>query len=316
MGSMSNFPSVLIAVDKFKGSLGGVELSQAIERGMRRELGEGFSARMCPIADGSDGTVDAALAGFTEIQREVTGPLSESVPARYAFETGSRTAVVEVAEACGLWRLAEAELDPMNATTFGVGELILDALDRGAQHLVVGLGGSATTDDGAGILQALGAKLYTSVDSNSHDDAVAREILHGGAALQDVVRVDLSEIDIRLKDLDVTVACDVRNPLLGVHGAAAVYGPQKGASEEQVLILDKALAHFAELVENASVSRETYSSLPGAGAAGGLGFACFVMGAKMRPGVEVCFELTGFHEALDGADVVITGEGGSLMPRL
>lgn len=240
MGSMSNFPSVLIAVDKFKGSLGGVELSQAIERGMRRELGEGFSARMCPNADGGDGTVDAALvaAGFTEIQIEVTGSLSEPVPARYAFETGLRTAVVEVAEACGLWRLAEAELDPMNATTFGVGELILDALDRGAQHLVVGLGGSATTDAGAGMLQALGAKLYTSVDSNSHDDPVAREILHGGAALQDVVRVDLSGMDIRLKDLDVTVACDVRNPLLGVHGAAAVYGPQKGASEEQVLILD------------------------------------------------------------------------------
>lgn len=196
MGSMSNFPSVLIAVDKFKGSLGGVELSQAIERGMRRELGEGFSARMCPIADGGDGTVDAALAaGFTEIQIEVTGPLNESVPARYAFETDSHTAVVEVAEACGLWRLAEAELDPMNATTFGVGELILDALDRGAQHLMVGLGGSATTDAGAGMLQALGAKLHTSAVSNSHDNAVAREILHGGAALQDVVRVDLSGMD-------------------------------------------------------------------------------------------------------------------------
>ncbi len=297
-----SFPKVLIAVDKFKGSLSGVELSEAIAAGMRRQLGEGFQPRICPIADGGDGTVDAALAaGFDEITTEVTGPLGEPVQARFAYETSTRTAVIEVAEACGLWRLDPDQLDTWNATTFGVGELILAALDSGARSIALGLGGSATTDAGAGMLSALGAVI--------EDDAGAR-LIHGGGALLGAASVDVSGLDSRLADIELTVACDVTNPLCGDRGAAAVYGPQKGASPEQVAQLDRALKQFSNLLElSLNVSRGTFANQQGAGAAGGLGFAALALGGHMRPGIDLCFELTGFNQALKGAEVVITGEG-------
>lgn len=299
---MATFPRILIAVDKFKGSLSGAELSEAIAEGMKDELGRSFEPLICPIADGGDGTVEAALtAGFREIMVPVSGPLGEPVKARVAYEDVSQTAVIEVAEACGLWRMDPQQLDAVNATTWGVGELILAALDAGARHIVVGLGGSATTDAGAGMLQALGVKIL---------DDDGEPVRAGGGALLGTARVDVSGLDSRLNSIEFTVACDVTNPLVGSNGAAAVFGPQKGATDEQVLLLDKALKQFSNLFElSMGVSRETFSVQDGAGAAGGLGFACLALGATMRPGADICFELTGFHEALQQADVVITGEG-------
>lgn len=293
--------TVLIAVDKFKGSLTGVELSDAIAAGMRRVLGEDFIPRISPIADGGDGTVDAALAaGFIEQSVRVTGPAGSPVTARYALNSDTNTAVIEVAEACGI-RLMDS-LDARGATTYGVGELILHAVDQGATELVIGLGGSATTDAGAGMLSALGVRF---------EGARQPEAVHGGAALVGVSRVDLSKLDERLNGVEFVMASDVTNPLTGKNGASAIYGPQKGASPGDVQELDELLENTARLIEEAlDISPSTYRHAPGAGAAGGLGFACLsVLEAIMRPGVDVAFELTGFHEALEGADLVITGEG-------
>lgn len=299
---MTKSLNILIAVDKFKGSLTGAELSSAIATGLRKSMGESCNPVLCPIADGGDGTVDAALnAGYQEVSTSVCGPLGERVRARFAYDLSTATAVIEVAEACGLWRVPAGELNTWDATSFGVGELMLSALKQGARNIVLGLGGSATTDGGAGMLQALGAQIL---------DAQGNPVVHGGGALGDVETVDLSTLDSRLGTVNFLVASDVRNPLLGHDGAAAVYGPQKGASTEQVKMLDTHLKQFSNLLElNLNVSRETFSAKPGAGAAGGLGFACLALGATMRPGVELCFELTGFFQQLENADVVITGEG-------
>lgn len=301
---------VLIAVDKFKGSLSGVELSQELLAGISRQVGENshLHTLICPIADGGDGTVDAAIAaGYTEVTCPATAPLPQvgeggMVPARYALDPQTGTAVIEIAEAAGIWRLEPDQLDTWRATSYGAGELIVHALDSGATRLVIGVGGSATTDGGAGMLQALGA---------SFTDAQGQELAPGGGALAGLVAVDLGGLDPRLGAADIIVACDVTNPLTGSQGAAAVYGPQKGASQEQVQLLDANLQKLADTLEDAlKVSRGTYSDAPGAGAAGGLGFACLAaLGASMRPGVDIAFELTGFREKLTGADLVITGEG-------
>ncbi|MBM7051830.1 glycerate kinase [Rothia sp. ZJ1223] len=293
--------TVLIAVDKFKGSLTGVELSDALATGMRRVLGEGFAPRISPIADGGDGTVDAALAaGFEEKIARVTGPAGTPVTARYALNPSTQTAVIEVAEACGL-RLMDS-LDACGATTYGVGELILHAVAQDASEIVIGLGGSATTDAGAGMLSALGVRFVGSENPTA---------VHGGSALSGVTRANLSTLHPSLHEVSFVMASDVTNPLNGNNGAPAIYGPQKGASALDVAELDSLLAHTAQLVEQAlKVARGTFSEAAGAGAAGGLGFACLsVLGATMRPGVDVAFELTGFHQALHGAHLVITGEG-------
>lgn len=301
---------VLIAVDKFKGSLSGVELSQELLAGITRQIGENshLHTLICPIADGGDGTVDAAIAaGYTEVTCPATASLpgvgeGGTVLARYALDSSTGTAVIEIAEAAGLWRLDPDQLDTWRATSYGAGEIILHALDAGATRLVIGVGGSATTDGGAGMLRALGA---------SFTDASGQELAPGGGALADLAAVDVSGLDSRLAATEIIVACDVTNPLTGGNGAAAVYGPQKGATEEQVQLLDANLQKLADMVEGAlNVSRGTYAEAPGAGAAGGLGFACLAaLGATMRPGVDIAFELTGFNEKLPGADLVITGEG-------
>lgn len=300
--SAPKIPPVLIAVDKFKGSLSGVELSEAISVGLKRVLGDSFNLAVCPIADGGDGTVDAALsAGFDEVKVPVIGPLGEEVLARFAFNYSSSVAVIEIAEACGLRLIPTSRLDTWNATSFGVGELILAALDRGAQEIILGLGGSATTDAGAGMLQTLGAQILD-------DDGAS--LTPGGGALAEVGSVDVSTLDQRLSNVRMTIASDVTNPLLGVEGAVVVYGPQKGATYEQIPMLEQGIKRFAYLLELAlNVSRETFSSKPGAGAAGGLGFAALALGAEMHSGVEICFDFTGFYQALEKADIVITGEG-------
>ncbi|HEX5568911.1 MAG TPA: glycerate kinase [Streptomyces sp.] len=291
---------MLIAADKFKGSLTAVEVAEHVAAGLRRVRPEAVVEAL-PVADGGDGTVAAAVAGgFTRRETTVTGPLGEPVTAAYALRDG--TAVVEMAEASGLQRLPAGVLAPLTATTYGSGELLLAAVEAGARTIVLGVGGSATTDGGAGMLTALGARLL-----DEHGDPVGP----GGGGLRELATADLSGLDPRLGDIEIVLASDVDNPLTGPRGAAAVYGPQKGAGPGDVAALDTALAHYARVLESAVGARAARCvHQPGAGAAGGVGYGALVaLGAVFRPGIEVLLEVLGFASALDRADLVITGEG-------
>lgn len=293
-------PRVLIAADKFKGSLTAVQVAECVTAGLRRVV-PGLDVEALPVADGGDGTVSAAVAaGFERHEAEVTGPLGAPVRAAYALR--GDTAVVEMAEAAGLHLLPPGVFAPRTATTHGAGELLRAALDAGARSVVFGVGGSATTDGGAGMLTALGARFL---------DAGGAPVAPGGAALRDLASADLSGLDPRLADLDVVLASDVDNPLTGPKGAAAVYGPQKGASADDVAVLDAALAHYAEVWEAAVGARAAeYARAPGAGAAGGIGYGALVgLGARFRSGIEVMLDVLGFAAALERATLVITGEG-------
>ncbi|MBM9438526.1 glycerate kinase [Actinacidiphila bryophytorum] len=285
---------VLIAADKFKGSLTAVQVAEHVTAGLRAVV-PGLDVAALPVADGGDGTVDAAVAaGFERRTVRVTGPLGDPVEAAYALREG--TAVVEMAEASGLRHLPPGVFAPLTATTYGTGELLRAALDAGARTIVLGVGGSATNDGGAGMLAALGARLL---------DAAGQPVGPGGGPLSGLATADLGCLDPRLAATDVVLASDVDNPLLGPKGAAAVYGPQKGATADEVAVLDAALAHYAEVL-GATAQAEA----PGAGAAGGIGFGALVgLGAGFRPGIEVLLDVLGFEGALDGATLVITGEG-------
>jgi len=287
---------VVVAADKFKGSLPAAEVAARVAAGLARG-GFGGEVVSVPVADGGDGTVDAAVAaGYRRVALGVRGPVGKPVTASFALR--GDTAVIEAAQACGLVLLAPGELAPLTATTRGVGELILAAVRMGARRIVLGVGGSATTDGGAGLVQALGAKL---IDTSGY------ELPPGGAALGRLGKLDLS----RLRDLsgvEFLLASDVDNPLLGPHGAAAVYAPQKGATLDDVRILEAGLERWADLTEDVTSTR--VRDAPGAGAAGGLGFAAqLFLGARMRPGIELLLELASFGDRLDGARLVITGEG-------
>ncbi|MFD4989814.1 glycerate kinase [Streptomyces sp. NPDC058374] len=291
---------VLIAADKFKGSLTAVEVAEHVTAGLRRAR-PGTAVEALPVADGGDGTVAAAVAaGFTRHTREVTGPTGDRVTAAWALR--DTTAVVEMAEASGLQHLPDGVFAPLTATTHGSGELLAAALDAGARTIVFGVGGSATTDGGAGMLTALGARLLT---------ADGTPVGPGGAALADLAAADLGGLDPRLSEVDLVLASDVDNPLTGPKGAAAVYGPQKGADEDDVRTLDAALGHYVRVLTDAVGGRAAEAAkAPGAGAAGGIGFGALVgLGARFRPGIEVMLDVLGFAEALDRADLVITGEG-------
>ncbi|WNI18602.1 glycerate kinase [Actinacidiphila sp. ITFR-21] len=285
---------VLIASDKFKGSLTAVEVAAHVEAGLRRVV-PALTVESLPVADGGDGTVDAAVAaGFERRAVRVTGPLGEPVEAAYALRDG--TAVVEMAEASGLRRLPPGVFAPLAATTYGTGELLRAALEAGARTIVLGVGGSATSDGGAGMLSALGARLL---------DAQGVPVAPGGGALAALAQADLTGLDPRLADTEVVLAGDVDNPLLGPKGAAAVYGPQKGASPADVAALDAALRRYAEVLDALAAAQS-----PGAGAAGGLGFGALAgLGAVFRPGIAVLLDVLGFPDALGRADLVITGEG-------
>ena len=300
---------VVVASDKFKGSLSAIDVTARVAAGLAL-AGFGGEVVPVPVADGGDGTVDAAVAaGYERVDIEVGGPVGSPVTASFALLDG--TAVIEAAQACGLTLLPPGELAPLTATSRGVGELILAAERMGAKQIALGVGGVATTDGGAGLVQALGARLA--------DDA-GRELPPGGAALGRLASLELS----RLRDLpgvEFWLASDVDNPLLGESGAAAVYGPQKGASDDDVRVLEAGLARWADLAEAAVAtgtggagaaqpSPRRVADQPGAGAAGGLGFAALLfLGARMRPGIELLLELASFGERLDGARLVITGEG-------
>jgi glycerate kinase len=287
---------VVIAPDKFKGTLCASEVAAHVAAGLAA-VRPGVETVAIPVADGGDGTVDAAIAaGYRRVELGVRGPLGRSVTAAFGLLDGA--AVIEVAQACGLTLLRGRELAPLTATSRGVGELIVAAVRMGAKKVVLGLGGTATTDGGAGLVQALGARLLGADD---------RDLPGGGGALTGLRRLDLA----RLRDLsgvEFLLASDVDNPLLGPKGAAAVYGPQKGASPQDVAVLEAGLATWADVAEPA-VGRRARDR-PGAGAAGGIGFAAqLFLGARMRSGIELLLEMTAFAEHLEGARLVITGEG-------
>ncbi|MGV9250015.1 glycerate kinase [Streptomyces sp. NPDC003697] len=290
---------VLVAADKFKGSLTAVEVAERVTAGLRRAVPD-LAVEALPVADGGDGTVAAAVAaGFERREVRVTGPLGDEVTAAFALR--GATAVVEMAEASGLQRLPAGVFAPLTASTYGSGELLRAALDAGARTIVFGVGGSATTDGGAGMLSALGARFL---------DARGEPVPPGGGGLAGLARVDLSGLDTRLASVELVLASDVDNPLTGPTGAAAVYGPQKGASPDDVEALDAALAHYAKVLESAIGARTAeYAASPGAGAAGGIGYGALVLGAAFRPGIEVMLDVLGFAPALERAALVITGEG-------
>ena len=291
---------VLVAADKFKGSLTAVEVAAHVTAGLRAAA-PGVTVESLPVADGGDGTVDAAVAGgFERRTARVTGPLGAPVEAAYAFRDG--TAVVEMAEASGLRYLPPGIFAPLTATTYGTGELLRAALDAGARTIVLGAGGSASTDGGAGMLGALGARLL---------DGGGAPVAPGGAALAGLASADLSGLDPRLAGTEVVLASDVDNPLCGPTGAAAVYGPQKGASEADVALLDAALGHYADVLGAAAGDiAVSAADAPGAGAAGGMGYGALVgLRAVFRPGIDVLLDVLGFADALARADLVITGEG-------
>ena len=290
---------IVIAPDSFKESLSAPKVAAAIAQGLSQAAPEARCVCI-PMADGGEGTVEAILAATGGESRinVVQDALGRPIQAQWGWLPG-KVAVIEMACAAGLEHIAVTDRDPLRASSFGVGQLIGHALEMGAQHIVLGLGGSATNDAGAGMLQALGLKLL---------DTQGKALAPGGAALAKLAHIDSSCFDARLKNVDITIASDVNNPLCGPKGASAIFGPQKGATADQVKTLDQALAHFADLC--AKVLGQDHRQDAGSGAAGGLGFAVRAwMHARFRPGVEVVAELGGLASAIQGAQLVITGEG-------
>jgi glycerate kinase len=291
---------IVIAPQGFKGNLTALQVSQAIDNGIRRVVPSVITA-IVPMADGGEGTMQALVdaIGGEMIPVEVTDPLGGRVIAHFGLLSDKVTGVIEMAAASGLNLVPPQKLNPLLTTTYGTGELILAALERGCRKLIVGIGGSATNDGGAGMAQALGAKLL---------DTKGVPLAFGGAALADLEHIDVTTIDPRLADCDIILACDVTNPLCGPQGASAVYGPQKGATKEMVVKLDAALAHYAEVIER-DLGIDV-RDVPGAGAAGGLGAGLIAfLKARVLPGVDVVIQATGLIEHLKEATLVFTGEG-------
>lgn len=297
---------VLFAPDSFKGTLTSVEVADALAEGWARER-PGDLRTLAPLADGGEGTVAAIAAarppGLRRRTVTVEDALGRPIPSEYLLIGDGSTAIVELAAASGLARLRSSELDAGRASTDGTGTLLLAAIRGGARRIVLGLGGSATTDGGSGLLRRLGAHLL---------DGAGHELPPGGAALARIERVDLRWLPDELRAVTIVVASDVTNPLLGATGAAAIYGPQKGATPDQVSELDAGLGRWADVLER--TTGRTIRSVPGSGAAGGTPAALLAIedrlaGLSVRPGIEVVMELTGFDDRLRDSDVVVTGEG-------
>ena len=291
---------IVIAPDSYKGSIYASDAARAMEDGVRRVLPDA-EVVLVPVADGGDGTLETLVetSGGRIITSDVTGPLGEPVSAQWGAMGDGVTAVAEMARTSGLALVRLEDRDPLNATTYGLGEVILEALEAGYRRFILGIGGSATNDAGAGMAQALGVRLL---------DADGAELPPGGAALARLARIDTSGLDPRAADADFDVACDVNNPLTGPEGASAVYGPQKGATPEIVEQLDAALANFAEVVKR-DLGADV-DGVPGSGAAGGLGGGIMAfLGGRLRPGVDIVLDTVDLESRLDGADLIITGEG-------
>ncbi|MDR6558938.1 glycerate kinase [Arthrobacter pascens] len=294
---------IVIAPDKFKGSLSAPDVARHLEQGLQSAAGHNLEVLRIPVADGGEGTLDAAVgSGFTRRSAVVSGPTGQLLTAEFAVR--GREAVIEMAAASGLAVLPGGpdSATAKAATSLGTGELIRAALDAGCRHIILGVGGSANTDGGAGILQGLGARLL---------DADGGDLPPGGAALADLAGIDFSGFDSRLDDARFILASDVDNPLLGPDGAPAIFGPQKGATPADVETLDGALANFVQVLAGEIGPRALKAAgAPGAGAAGGVGYAAIaVLAATRRPGIDVVLEFTRLADRLEGADLVITGEG-------
>lgn len=287
---------VILAIDSFKESLTSLQAGRAAAAGIRKAMPEA-ETRVIPLADGGEGTMEALLSGLggERISCLVTGPLGERVESCYGLLSDGKTAVMEMAQAAGLPLVPEARRNPLHTTTYGVGELILDALDRGCREFFIGIGGSATNDGGLGMLSALGGRFY---------DRAGDVVGIFGRDVERVRAADFAALDPRLASCRFRIACDVNNPLCGPNGASAVFGPQKGATAEIVSRLDAALASFAALLG------EDKARLPGSGAAGGLGYAFRLLPhAQLLPGAELVCDITGLESAIQWADIVVTGEG-------
>jgi len=293
-------PAVVLAPDSFKGSLSASDAAAAIAEGLRRVWPDA-DLRLCPMADGGEGTLDAVLSrGGQRLTAGISDVAGKPLAVAYGLIGEPATAVVEVAQVVGLTDPAVAAIDVEHRTTLGVGEMIRNRLDAGVRSFMIGLGGSSTNDGGAGLLAALGLSLT---------DARGRAIEPTPAGLATLAAVDASRLDPRLADARIIVMSDVNNPLTGERGATAIFGPQKGVLRERIAEIDGHIANFASLTEGALDRRA--QDKPGAGAAGGLGFALQLIGGEMRSGAEVVADLIGLDAALDGADWAITGEGKS-----
>lgn len=291
---------IIIAPDSFKGSLSALEVCENIEKGIRKVF-ENAEIVKVPMADGGEGTVQSlvdATAGKL-INLKVKDPLMRSISTFYGILGDGNTAVIEMAAASGITLLSKEERNPMQTTTYGTGQIIKHALEMGCRNFIIGIGGSATNDGGAGMLHALGVKL---LDQNGY------EIDFGGGYLDKLHVIDMSEIDSRLKLCNIVAACDVDNPLCGDKGASNIFGPQKGADENMIITLDGNLSHYADMVEKyLGISIRDY---PGAGAAGGLGGGLLAfLNAKLLPGINIVIETVALEDKLKDADLVVTGEG-------
>ena len=295
---------VVVAIDSFKGSLSSMEAGQAIEEGVKCVY-QNAEVVVRPLADGGEGTVEALVEGMGGIfvTKEVTGPLGKKVEATYGIiewkDDLSKTAIIEMSAAAGITLVPEDSRNPMNTTTFGVGELILDAIERGCRHFIVGIGGSATNDGGVGMLQALGYDFVT---------REGKTISYGGNGLRELASIKETNVHPTLKECTFKVACDVTNPLCGENGSSAIFGPQKGATPEMVQELNQLLLHYAELSKSINSYADRF--YPGTGAAGGMGFAFLTYtNATLESGIQIVLTETKLEELIATADFVVTGEG-------
>ena len=291
---------VVVAIDSLKGSLSSIQAGHAVKQGILSACPDA-KVVVKPLADGGEGTTDSLIEGLggTRIDLQVTGPLGSSVSAYYGYLEESKTAVLEMASAAGITLVPETQKDPLAATTYGVGEMILNALHRGCRKFIIGIGGSATNDGGLGMLKALG---YRFLDREGND------LGEGAQALSKIASISTEHVDPLLADCEFQVACDVTNPLCGPNGATYIYGPQKGVTEEMKAPLDAAMEHYAKISEQST--RTQFANTPGAGAAGGLGFAFLsYLNATLVPGIDLILDAIHLEKEIQDADVVVTGEG-------
>ncbi|WP_181307830.1 glycerate kinase [Rufibacter sp. XAAS-G3-1] len=292
---------IVIAPDSYKGSLSAKEVGLTIQEAFQLEM-PNASIQVIPMADGGEGTLETLLFSTkgTKVATTATGPLGDAVATSYGILGDGETAVIEMALIAGLPMVPENKRNPFLTTTFGVGELIREAVDTGLRKFIIGLGGSATNDGGLGMLQALGATFH---------NQEGKPVLPVGASLGQIAQVDFTTLHPKLKACHFTVASDVKNPLCGSNGASFIYGPQKGATQQQVFLLDKGMRNFADVVEQHL--QKKMQQVPGAGAAGGLGFAFLTLGATIEPGAQIIANATGLENSISNADWVVTGEGQS-----
>ncbi len=291
---------IVVACDKYKGNISAQKVCKII-RDAIYDIDKRIEVLVSPMADGGEGTVDTIVESYggRYIYLEVNGPVNDTVKAKFGVLDKTSTVIIEMSAASGLWLLPEEKRDPMNTTTFGTGQLIKKAFEIGCKKIIIGIGGSATNDAGMGMAQALGARFY---------DESGKILGMGGKQLEFIRRIDVSGMDPSIKSVDISVACDVDNPLYGKNGAAFVYGPQKGADRSTVALLDRGLVNFADIVKK-DLGKDI-SEIKGGGAAGGLGAGLVAfLDAKLLPGADLIIDLTGLTEKIKNADLVITGEG-------